>query len=153
MSATLEYWNLAPEGIKALRSVSAYVAACSLDRRLTHLVYLRISQINGCAYCCDMHTREAVADGETPQRLSVLAAWREAPNLFSEAERAALDWAECLTRFADAHSADEAARDAAYGKLAQHFSEKQIVDLALAIATMNAWNRIAVGFHQEPLKR
>jgi AhpD family alkylhydroperoxidase len=153
MIATTEYWKIAPEANKAMAAISMYINASGLDHKLVHLLYLRVSQINGCAYCCDMHTHEALAAGETAQRLHVVAAWREAEDLFNEAERAALAWAEALTRFADAGDAEHAARDAAYQKLLDHYAPKQAVDITFAIASMNSWNRIAVAFHRGPEKR
>jgi AhpD family alkylhydroperoxidase len=153
MTQPVEYWKIAPEANKAMAAISMYVSACGLERKLVHLIYLRVSQINGCAYCCDMHTHEALAAGEVAQRLHVVAAWREAENLFSEAERAALAWAEALTRFADNAGGEQAAREAAHQKLLEHYTPKQVVDITFAIASMNSWNRIAAAFHRGPEKR
>ncbi|MGA2232000.1 MAG: carboxymuconolactone decarboxylase family protein [Tepidisphaeraceae bacterium] len=153
MSAAISYWTISPEAVKALGAISRYVGSCGLEPKLVNLVYLRVSQINGCAYCCDMHTHDALEAGEKPQRLHVVAAWREADNLFNEAERAALAWAEALTRFPDATAPVVAARDTAWADLVKHYSEKQAVDLTFAISAMNAWNRIAIGFHRSPAPR
>jgi AhpD family alkylhydroperoxidase len=153
MNAPVEYWKIAPEANRAMAAISMYIGASGLDRKFVNLLYLRVSQINGCAYCCDMHSHEALAAGETAQRLHVVAAWREAENLFNDGERAALAWAEALTRFADNGDSEHAARDAAYQKLLEHYTPKQAVDITFAIASMNSWNRIAVAFHRGPEKR
>jgi AhpD family alkylhydroperoxidase len=153
MSDAVSYWTVSPDAVKSLGAISRYLGGCGLDVKLLNLIYLRISQINGCAYCCDMHTHEALEAGESPQRLHVVAAWREAENLFNEAERAALAWAEALTRFPDATAPNVAARDAAWADLMKHYPEKQAVDLTFAIASMNAWNRVAVAFHRAPVAR
>jgi AhpD family alkylhydroperoxidase len=107
---------------------------------LLHLIKLRASQINGCAYCIDMHSKDARASGETEQRLYGLNAWQEAP-YYTPRERAALEWTEALTNIAETH-----AHDAAYNAAREHFSDKELVDLSWAIAMINAWNRIAIGF-------
>jgi AhpD family alkylhydroperoxidase len=151
--ATLDYWKLSPAGMKSLASVSQYIKSSGLEPKLIHLVYLRVSQINGCAYCCDMHSHDALEAGVSSQALHVLAAWHEAEDLFTDSEKAALAWAEAVTRFADATAVQMQGRDEAYARLLQHFSEKEVVDLTLTIAAMNAWNRIAVSFHQGPARR
>jgi AhpD family alkylhydroperoxidase len=138
----LEYWKTAPGGFKAMSSLEAYLRESGLDHRLLHMVKLRASQINGCAYCIDMHWKDARAAGETEQRLYGLDAWREAP-YYTDRERAALEWAEALTRL-DAH-----VPDAAYDAVRAHFSEKELVDLSWAVAAINAWNRIAIAFRSE----
>jgi len=152
MSAHFDYATVAPDAVKALSGISRYVLSSGLDHKLVHLIYLRVSQMNGCAYCCNMHSQDALKVGESDQRLHVVAAWREAENLFSESEQAALGWAEVLTRFPDARAADVAARDQAYRNLLEYHSEKQAVDLTFAIAAMNAWNRVSVAFHKQPDK-
>jgi len=116
----------------------------SIDGTLRALVELRISQINGCAYCVDLHTTEARRAGETSQRLDCLMVWREVP-FFDSSEKAALAWAEAITTVAD-----NGAPEALYNALAPHFSEQQIVDLTLIIAQMNAWNRLAISFGHMP---
>jgi AhpD family alkylhydroperoxidase len=129
----------APEGYAALRSVEVYLARSGLPKRLIELVKMRSSQINGCAYCLDVHSRDARKAGETEQRLYLLNAWRESP-LFAPAERAALAWTEALTNVAQAR-----AGDAEYEALRPHFSDKEIVDLTYLIGMINFWNRLAIG--------
>jgi AhpD family alkylhydroperoxidase len=121
-----------------------YLAESSIEKPLRELVKVRASQINGCAYCIDMHWKDARAGGETEQRLYGLSAWREAP-YYSERERAGLAWTEELTLIAEHHVADEL-----YAEVRRHFSEQELVDLTLAVATINAWNRIAISFRSEP---
>jgi AhpD family alkylhydroperoxidase len=117
-----------------------YVRDSGLEHSLLELVKTRASQINGCAYCIDMHTKDARALGETEQRLYALSAWQETP-FFSERERAALEWTETLTLIAQGHPSDEA-----YERMRRHFSESEIVNLTLAIVTINGWNRLAISF-------
>lgn len=140
MEPRLDYRRLSPQGVSALGQLQAYIDGCGLEHSLLELVKTRASQINGCAYCLDMHTKDARAAGETEQRLYTLSAWRETP-FFSERERAALAWTEAVTRLPDAH-----AGDAVFAPLREHFSEKEIVDLTLAIIAINGWNRLAVPF-------
>jgi AhpD family alkylhydroperoxidase len=140
MKEVLNWAQAAPEAIAAFRTVETYVRGCGLDRLLLELVKMRASQINGCAYCLDMHARDARAAGESEQRLYALSAWREAP-FYSEAERAALAWCEAVTRLAEG-PVPEALCD----ELRRHFSEKQIVDLTMAVIVINGWNRLAAGF-------
>ena len=116
-----------------------YVRESGLEPPLLELVRLRASQINGCAYCMDMHTKDARAHGETEQRLYATTVWRETP-FFSERERAALEWTEALTEIARGHVPDEV-----YNSVRQHFSEKELVDLTMAVIAINGWNRLAVG--------
>ena len=111
-----------------------------VDRALFHLVEIRASQINGCAYCIDMHTKEARAAGETEQRIYALDAWRETP-FFSERERAALEWTEALTRVADTHVPDEV-----YESVSKHFNEEELVALTFAVVVINSWNRLSISF-------
>lgn len=147
MSLRLAYWTVAPDAVAAMRGVSKYMLECGLDRNLVDLVYLRISQINGCAYCCDLHANDLRKAGESEQRLDCLAAWREA-SFFSARERAALAWAESLTHVSVTHAPDDA-----YQAARAEFSDKELVDLTFAVSLMNAWNRIAVGFGQGPAER
>ncbi len=147
MSLRLPYWTAAPGAVAAMGGVNKYVLECGLDRKLVDLVYLRISQINGCAYCCDMHANDLRKAGEKEQRLDCLAAWREA-SFFSARERAALAWAESLT-----HIAETRAPDDVYQAARAQFSEKELTDLTFAIALMNAWNRVAVAFGRGPAER
>jgi AhpD family alkylhydroperoxidase len=143
----LDYRVLSPEPYKALAGVNAALLRAGLDRRLMDLLFLRVSQINGCSYCVDQHARDLRAEGETNERLDGLAAWRESP-YFTEAEKAALEWAEALTHVDLTH-----APDAAYAPLARHFDDKTIANITYTVALMNAWNRIAVGFQQAPVPR
>jgi AhpD family alkylhydroperoxidase len=139
--ARIDYPAEAPGGVAALRQLEIYLGGCGLEERLLHLIKTRASQINGCAYCLDMHTKDARAVGETEQRLYTLSAWRETP-FFSDRERAALAWTEAVTRIAD-HGND----DALFAELQRHFSNKEIADLTLAIVAINGWNRLAISFH------
>lgn len=137
-------WNsLAPLQYKSLHAVSQAVAQSSLGRQLVELVQTRVSQINGCAYCLDMHARELRKDGESWKRLNVLSAWRET-TFFTPKEQAALAWAESLTRLPDGY----ADRNAEFDALQTHFTEQEIVELTWAVAAINAWNRMAIGMHQ-----
>ncbi len=131
--------EIAPEGYTALRNVEVYLARCGLSKRLIDLVKMRASQINGCAYCLDVHAKDARKAGETEQRLYLLNAWRESPS-FSPAERVALAWTEALTNVAETR-----APDADYEALRLHFSDKEIVDLTYLIGMINFWNRLATG--------
>jgi len=140
----LDYSAIAPEATKALAGVTTALLRAGLERRLMDLLFLRVSQINGCAYCVDLHARDLRRTGESNERLDGLAGWRESP-YFTEPEKAALEWAETLTRVEVTH-----APDTAYEPLARHYNEKQVANITYAIALMNAWNRIAIGFHQGP---
>ena len=144
MQARLNYTTVSPDAFKAMLGLEAAVARGSIERPLIELVKMRASQINGCAYCLDMHSKDARAAGESEQRLYTLDAWRETP-FFSARERAALAWTETLTHVADTHVPD-AEYEAARGE----FSEQELVDLTLAIVAINGWNRIAVGFRSVP---
>jgi AhpD family alkylhydroperoxidase len=136
----LDYGKASPDGLDAFRKLNNYVEGCGLERLLLELVKTRASQINGCSYCLDMHTKDARAEGETEQRLYTLSAWRETP-YFTERERAALAWTEAVTQIAEG-----LIDDALYAHVRQHFSEKEIVDLTLAIIAINGWNRLAIPF-------
>jgi AhpD family alkylhydroperoxidase len=144
MPARIDYPKVAPQAYMAMRGLEAYVRQSGLDPRLLELVKARASQINGCAYCIDMHTKDARAHGETEQRLYALAAWRETP-FFSERERAALAWTEVVTLIADGPIEEED-----YEDVRQHFDEKALVDLTLAIVAINGWNRLATAFATVP---
>ncbi len=126
-----------------MRQFNAYVESCGIEHSLLELVKTRASQINGCAYCLDMHTKDARAAGETEQRLFTLSAWRET-TFFTPRERAALAWTETVTQISK-YSID----DELYGELRQHFSEKEAVDLTLAVIAINGWNRLAISFQSE----
>ncbi len=140
MEQRLDYGKTAPHGVAALGALQIYVDRSGLDQSLLDLIKTRASQLNGCAYCLDMHTKDARAAGESEQRLYVLSAWREAP-FYSERERAALAWTEAITRISDG-----AIDDALYAQARQHFDEKEIVDLTLAVIAINGWNRLAIPF-------
>ncbi|MCA1374200.1 MULTISPECIES: carboxymuconolactone decarboxylase family protein [Bradyrhizobium] len=145
MSKRLDYNQIAPAGIKALGGVYGYVLQSRLSATLIELVYLRISQINNCAYCLDMHTRDLLNKGEKVEKIALLQAWREAGNLFDERERAALAWAETVTRVAETGVPDEA-----YQAARAVFEERELVDLTIAISLMNAYNRMAISFRAMP---
>jgi AhpD family alkylhydroperoxidase len=147
MTQRLDALHAAPDAIEAVLALSGYVSRCGLEPQLLNLVKMRASQMNGCAFCLDMHSREARAQGETEQRLYLLSGWREAP-LYTDRERAALAWTEALTRVAETHAPDDP--DDVYADLTQHFSDAEIVRLSTAIATINAWNRLAIGFRAVP---
>ena len=145
MSQRLDYNQLAPAGAKALASVYGYVSQTGLSPVLVGLVYLRVSQINNCAYCLDMHTRDLMKRGVPVEKLTLLQAWREAGNLFDARERAALEWAESVTLVTETGVPDtdfEAARKV--------FEERELVDLTIAIGLMNAYNRMAISFRNTP---
>jgi AhpD family alkylhydroperoxidase len=143
MNARLDYVKLAPDATRALYSLGAYLTKSGLEHALLELVKIRASQINGCAYCIDMHTKDARAAGETEQRIYALSAWRETP-FFSNRERAALAWTEHVTRISDGIS------DSLFEEVKAEFSEKELVDLTWALAAINAWNRIAISFRSVP---
>lgn len=145
MSKRLDYAQVAPAGVKALGGVYGYVMQSSLPAALIELVYLRISQINNCAYCLDMHTRELLKKGQRVEKLALVQAWSEAGNLFDDRERAALAWAETVTRVADT-----GVPDAAYEAASAVFDERELVDLSIAIGLMNAYNRLAISFRNVP---
>jgi AhpD family alkylhydroperoxidase len=140
MEQRINFGKVAPDGISALLGLEKYIRRSGLEPALLDLVKMRASQINGCAYCLDMHSKDARARGETEQRLHVLPAWREAP-FYSERERAALAWTEALTRISE-----NDVPDALYAETCRHFSEKEVVDLSLAIVAINGWNRLAIPF-------
>ena len=145
MSQRLDYNKITPAGVKALGGVYGYVMQSGLSPVLVDLVYLRISQINNCAYCLDMHTRDLLKKGQKIEKLALLQAWAEAGNLFDERERAALAWAETVTRVAETGVPDEA-----YEAARTVFEEREIVDLTIAIGLMNAYNRMAISFRNTP---
>ncbi|MFS8975379.1 carboxymuconolactone decarboxylase family protein [Cupriavidus necator] len=141
----LDYTKASPGGVKAFGSVYGYVMQSGLDDVLVELVYLRVSQINGCAYCLDMHTRDLAKKGVKLEKLALVQAWHEAGALFSDREKAALAWAESVTRVADTHVPDDVFQAAA-----AVFSEKELADLTMAISLMNAFNRLAISFRRAP---
>ena len=141
MTKRLDYNQLAPNGAKALRGVHGYVMQSGLPAELVDLVYLRVSQINNCAYCLDVHTRDLIKKGLKIEKLALVQAWAEAGNLFSERERSALAWAETVTRVSETGVPDEAFQAAR-----TRFEEKELIDLTIAISLMNASNRMAISF-------
>jgi AhpD family alkylhydroperoxidase len=143
MSARIDYLAAAPQAVQALSSAGKYLHAEKFDPKLKALVELRVSQINGCAYCLNVHSQEARALGETQQRLDCLPAWRET-TFYTEREQAALAWAESLTLISQTHAPDDV-----YHEVSKHFSGKELVDLTLVIVNINSWNRISIGFHKE----
>lgn len=140
MEPRLEYRKVAPGAIQAMYAVEKYARECGLEPKLLELVKLRASQINGCAYCVDMHTKDARVLGETEQRLYAVVVWREAP-FFTERERAALAWTETVTLVAQSGIPDDV-----YQLARVQFSEKELVNLTMAIIAINGWNRLAIGF-------
>jgi AhpD family alkylhydroperoxidase len=143
MKLRMAFWKAAPEAYQAMSTLDDYIRAAGLDEALLHLVKLRASQMNGCAYCIDMHWKDARAFGEAEQRLYGLDAWRDAP-FYNERERAALEWTEALTDVTNGHVSD-GVWDAVRG----HFSDKELADLSWAVAAINAWNRVAIAFRSE----
>jgi len=146
MSTRLNHWNAAPKVMQAMLALEKASRANGLEPSLLELVKTRASQINRCAFCLDMHTREARAAGETEERLFMLSAWEEA-TCYTPRERAALGWVDALTRLAET-----GAPDAAYDAMAAAFTEEEQVALTLAIVTINGWNRFAVGFRAAPAR-
>ncbi len=144
MTSRMNYAAAAPEGFKAMRNLQEYVEGSGLEHTLLELVKMRASQINGCAYCLDMHSKDARAAGETEQRLYMLNAWRETP-FYSGRERAALAWTEALTLISGDDVSDEL-----YKEARQHFNEKELTDLTLSIIAINGWNRLAIPFRSTP---
>lgn len=144
MKSRMEYQTVGPEAVKAMSALDAYVRRCGLEKPLLELVRLRASQINGCAFCIDMHTKDARAAGESEQRLYGLNAWREAP-YYTDRERAALEWAEALTLISEGH-----VPDGLYDRVRSSFSEKELVDLTCAVIAINGWNRAAISFRVVP---
>jgi len=140
MEQRIDYSRVASGALAAMMGLERYARESGLEHSLLHLIKLRASQINGCAYCIDMHSKDARAAGETEQRLYGVTAWREAP-FYSERERAALAWTEALTLIAGNGVPDEL-----FEATRKHFSEKEMVDLTLAVVAINGWNRIAVSF-------
>lgn len=140
MSNRLRYPTAAPGAFQAMLRLEEYMQSTSLEHSLLLLIQTRASQINGCAYCLDMHTKDARAEGESEQRLYLLAGWREA-TCYSERERAALEWTEAVTLVADSHIPDEV-----YERVRPHFSDEELVNLTLAITAINSWNRLNVAF-------
>jgi AhpD family alkylhydroperoxidase len=142
----MNYGKVAPGAMRAMKGLESYLADCGLEPGLKELVRLRASQINGCAYCVDMHSQDARVGGETEQRLYALSVWQETP-FFSERERAALLWTEKLTLISIDHVPDEV-----FERVRQHFDEEELANLTLLIATINVWNRFGISFRDVPGK-
>jgi AhpD family alkylhydroperoxidase len=140
MTSRLEYSEVAPDAHDAIMGLERYVRDCGLEHSLLELVKIRASQMNGCGYCLDMHTKNARAAGETEQRIHVLSTWREAP-FYTPRERAALEWTEIVTDIGRHGVAEDV-----YQRTREHFAEKELVDLTMAVVTINGWNRLAVSF-------
>ena len=143
MTQRLSYARVAPEAYEAMRALEAYVKSTGLERPLLELIRLRASYVNGCAYCVDMHTKDARAAGETEQRLFAVPVWRETP-FFSPRERAGLAWAEAVTELPPGGVSDEL-----YHEARSHFSELELVQLTMAVVAINGWNRLAVAFRSD----
>lgn len=144
MQQRLDFYKANPHAIKAMLALEEQIAKSSLEKSLTELVRLRASQINGCAYCVDMHTTDARKGGETDRRLATVVVWRETP-FFTDRERAALEWTEALTLVSIEH-----VPDSVWEAVRPHFSDAEIVDLTLLVATINSWNRFAIAFRKMP---
>ena len=142
--ARLDYAKLGNEPLRSLYAIERYLHESGIDVKLLHMIKLRASQINGCAYCIDMHWKDARAGGESEQRLYGLNAWRESP-YYTDRERAALEWAEALTLISETHVPDEV-----YERVRAQYSEKEIVDLTIAVGMINMWNRIAISLRAVP---
>lgn len=144
MEPRLDYSKTLPEGLRAVNALDRYSANCGLEKSLLELVKLRASQINGCAYCVDMHSKDARSKGESEQRLYSLSVWREAP-YYTERERAALALTESVTLIATQRVTDEV-----YAEASRHFSDEELVKLLIGISIINIWNRFAITFRDEP---
>ena len=137
------YQHAAPDALRAITGLERYVRECGLEKGLIELIKIRASQINGCAYCLDMHIKDALAAGETAQRIHLLSIWREAP-FYTKRERAALEWTEVVTNIGR-----DGVPDGLYKRTREHFAEKELVDLTMAVITINGWNRLAICFGAE----
>lgn len=144
MTLRLEYWSVAPKTFVALASVNTSLDSSDLGAVLINLIYLRVSQINGCSYCVDQHAQDLRKLGETDARIDGLAGWYDSPH-FTDREKAALAWAEAITRIEG-----ERAPDAVWSDVREHFTDKDLTDITYAAALMNAWNRIAIAFRHGP---
>ncbi|ALE54794.1 carboxymuconolactone decarboxylase family protein [Paraburkholderia sp. SIMBA_055] len=144
MKQRLNYYKASPAAIKAMLGLEERIGKSSIEKSLAELVRLRASQINGCAFCVDMHTTDARKGGETDRRLATVVTWRETP-FFTDRERAALEWTEALTLISHDH-----VPDAVWEAVRPHFSDEELVDLTLLVSTINAWNRFAISFRSMP---
>ncbi len=144
MEPRIDITSVSPGALHAMLGLTRYLNQSGLDKKLLDLINLRVSQINGCAYCLDMHWKDLRAADETEQRLYGLDAWRESP-YYTERERAALAWAEAVTRVADTHVPDEVFEEAK-----RHFSDKELADLTLNVVAINGWNRLSIAYRTTP---
>ena len=144
MEQRLDYTKEGHDALRAMYGLETYLHHSSIEPMLLHLIMYRVSQIIGCAYCLDMHSKDLRAGGETEQRLYCLNAWRETP-FYTDRERAALEWTETVTLVAQTHVPDEVS-----GRVKQQFSEKEMIDLTMVVVTINAWNRISIAFRTTP---
>jgi AhpD family alkylhydroperoxidase len=144
MHPRINHRKVSPEAMKAMFGLENFVHNCGLPEKLLHLIKLRVSQINGCAYCIDMHSKDLRAFGESEERIYLLDAWRESP-IYTEQERAALAWAEAVTLVSEGHVPDEV-----YEQARTQFEEKDLVNLTLAVVTINGWNRLSIAFRSVP---
>lgn len=145
MPQRLDYTKTSPAGVKAYAGVYAFVNQCGLENTLIELVYLRVSQLNGCAYCLDMHTRALIKHGFSPVKLALVQVWEESGEVFTEREKAALAWAEVVTHVATTHVPDDA-----FNAASGVFTQKELADLTMAIGLINAYNRLAISFRNVP---
>lgn len=144
MKPRIDYKQVAPAAFQAMRAFETFVHSCGLEPTLLELIKIRASQINGCAYCLDMHTKDTRAQGETEQRIYALNAWRETP-FFTEKERAALAWTEAVTQVAESQVPDEV-----YELARKYFDARELVNVTAAIIAINGWNRLAISFRSVP---
>lgn len=144
MQPRIDYSKAPAGALQVMQGLEGYIRQSGLEHSLLELIKTRASQLNGCAYCIDMHTKDARAQGETEQRLYALSAWRETP-FFSDRERAALEWTESLTLISENHVPDDV-----YERVRQHFSETELINLTMAVVAINGWNRIAISFRAVP---
>jgi AhpD family alkylhydroperoxidase len=144
MKPRIDFTRLSPEGYKAMLGLEHYLSTSTVEKKLLHLVKLRVSQINGCAFCLDMHWKDLKVEGETDRRMYSLDAWRET-SYYTDRERAALAWAEAVTNISDGHAPDEL-----FEAARQYFSEQELADLTLAVTAINGWNRISIAFRVVP---
>jgi AhpD family alkylhydroperoxidase len=140
MEQRINAFEKRPNALKAMYGLGAYLAKSAVEQSLLELIYFRVSQINGCAFCLDMHSKDLRAKGETEQRLYIMDAWREAP-FYTDRERAALAWAEAVTKITNGNVSDEV-----YAEAKQQFSEEELIDLTMAVITINSYNRINIAF-------
>jgi AhpD family alkylhydroperoxidase len=144
MQPRIDYTKLSPGGYKAMLGLELYLNHSGLEKKLLHMIKLRVSQINGCAFCLDMHWKDLQASGESEQRMYSLDAWRET-DYYSDRERAALAWAEAVTKVTEGHVPDEV-----FEATRQHFSEQEMADLTFAVVAINGWNRLSIAFRVVP---